>query len=65
MFNIKSLKTKLFLIIIGAILFNLYACSPKMHVIGFGMRQFNLSQNKYSKQNPYIKPKSGRIKKQH
>jgi hypothetical protein len=31
-----------------------FGCSPKMHFIGIGMRQFNLSQNKYSKNKPYI-----------
>ena len=28
-------------------------CNPKMHIVGFGMREFNTSMNKYSKKNPY------------
>ena len=54
------------LTIICFIVAQLNGCSPKMHIIGFGMRQFNLSQNKYSKQNPYIKTNksnSKRVKK--
>lgn len=31
------------------------SCNPKMHIIGYGVRKFNTSQNKYSKDNPYIK----------
>lgn len=35
----------------------LVSCNPVMHIVGFGMRKFNTSQNKYSKKNPYIKNK--------
>jgi hypothetical protein len=52
--NIKLNKIST-LIVICFSLFNLIACSPKTHLIGLGMRKFNLSQNKYSKKNPYIK----------
>lgn len=33
------------------------SCNPKLHLIGFGMRKFNTSLNKYSKHKPYIKNK--------
>ena len=39
------------------------SCSPKMHLIGMGMRQVNVSQNKYSKYNPYIKTPKNKKKK--
>ena len=48
---------KLYAILALVILFQ-QSCSPKMHIIGSGMRQFNLSQNKYSKKKPYIKIES-------
>lgn len=60
-FNIQCrfIKNFLFLIVICFSLFELNGCSPKKHLIGLGMRNFNLSQNKYSKKNPYIQaPKS-------
>ena len=39
------------------------SCSPKMHLIGMGMRQINVSQNKYSKYNPYTETKKIKKKK--
>lgn len=33
------------------------SCNPQMHVVGFGMRKYNTSLNKYSKHKPYIKYK--------
>jgi hypothetical protein len=31
------------------------SCNPKLHMVGVGMRKFNTSLNKYSKNKPYIK----------
>ena len=50
----RQMTVKLIFIVLIAILAN-SSCSPKMHLIGLGMRTFNLSQNKYSKKHPYIK----------
>lgn len=33
----------------------LVSCNPATHIVGVGMRKLNTSQNKYSKQNPYIR----------
>jgi len=55
------MKIKLSLIYLLLIYFN-YSCSPKMHLIGVGMRALNMSQNKYSKKNPYLKTKSEKEK---
>lgn len=33
------------------------ACNPKMHIVGYGMRKFNTSMNKYNKKNPYYTEK--------
>jgi len=55
------MKLKLSLIYLLLIYIN-YSCSPKMHLIGAGMRALNISQNKYSKKNPYIKTKNEREK---
>lgn len=40
----------------------LWSCNPKMHIIGYGMRKFNTSLNKYSKNKPYV-DKNLQIKK--
>ncbi len=40
--------SKKFFFVIFILLF--YSCSPKMHIVGAGMRKFNLSQNKYKPQ---------------
>lgn len=37
------------------LIFFMSSCSPKMHLIGVGMRKFNMSQNKYTPNKPYIK----------
>lgn len=51
-------KITLYLILI----FICTSCSPKMHALGIGVRVFNISQNKYSKKNPYLKTKSAKEK---
>ena len=56
--NKKNYRILTFVVIFFSLL-NLNGCSPKTHLIGLGMRKFNLSHNKYSKKNPYIQsPKS-------
>jgi hypothetical protein len=60
------MKNKQLYIIIFLLTTIVFGCSPKMHIIGIGMRNFNLSQNKYSKNNPYIdkeKNKKQQLKK--
>jgi hypothetical protein len=56
-----SKKILLYLILV----FFTASCSPRMHTIGVGVRFFNLSQNKYTKRNPYLKvEKENQIKRE-
>jgi hypothetical protein len=49
--------------IVAFILMTNVSCSPKMHLVGMGMRQINISQNKYSKYNPYYETRKSKKKK--
>lgn len=40
----------------------LTGCSPKMYMVGYGMRTYSTCLNKYSPKNPYIKKTKSRTK---